>query len=36
MYDYAKEKFLQFINSNFDINDKKIEHKLNHTFHYKL
>ena len=33
MYDYAKEKFLQFINSNFDINDKKIEHKLNHTFH---
>lgn len=32
MYDYAKKAFLQFVNENFDIKDKKVEHKLKHTF----
>lgn len=32
MYDYAKKAFLQFVNENFDMKDKKVEHKLKHTF----
>lgn len=33
MFDYAKDKFIDFINTNYDISDNKIKHKLNHTFH---
>lgn len=32
MYESAKKYFDFFIKSNFDINNKKIYHKLNHTF----
>ena len=33
MFEYAKDKFIDFINTNYDISDNKIKHKLNHTFH---
>lgn len=33
MYEPAKEYFVFFIKSNFDLSDKKVSHKLNHTFH---
>lgn len=31
-YDNAKKYFEKFLNDNFDINDKKISHKINHTY----
>lgn len=33
MYNCAKEKLILFIKENFDINDDKIKHKLQHTFY---
>lgn len=33
MYNYAKEKLILFIKENFDINDDKVSHKLQHTFY---
>ena len=33
MFEYAKDKFIDFINTNYDISDNKSKHKLNHTFH---
>lgn len=33
MFEYAKDRFIDFINTNYDISDNKIKHKLNHTFH---
>lgn len=33
MFEYAKERFIEFIKNSYDINDKKVNHKLNHTFH---
>ena len=32
MYNYANNYFYKFINDNFDINDEKINHKVNHTY----
>lgn len=32
MFEQTKEKFLEFIKANFDLNDPKISHKLSHTF----
>lgn len=29
----AKENFINYINKNYDLNDKKVKHKLNHTLH---
>lgn len=31
-YDNAKKYFEKFLNDNFDINDEKISHKINHTY----
>jgi len=31
-YDNAKKYFEKFLNENFDINDEKISHKINHTY----
>ena len=31
-YDNAKKYFEKFLNDNFDINDEKINHKINHTY----
>ena len=31
-YDNAKKYFEKFLNENFDINDAKISHKINHTY----
>ena len=33
MFEYAKNRFINFINNSYDLNDEKIKHKLNHTFH---
>lgn len=33
MFGNAKDKFIQFIKNNYDINDDKIKHKLHHTFY---
>ncbi len=33
MYTLANKYFNEFINSNFDINDEKISHKVKHTYH---
>lgn len=33
MYNEAKESIITFIKNSFDINDKKIKHKLDHTFY---
>lgn len=33
MYNSANKYFNEFINKNFDINDEKISHKVNHTYH---
>lgn len=33
MYETAKEKLINFIKENFDIENKKIKHKLSHTFY---
>ena len=33
MFEYAKDRFIDFINNSYDLNDEKIKHKLNHTFH---
>lgn len=33
MFEYAKDRFINFINNSYDLNDEKIKHKLNHTFH---
>lgn len=32
LYEYAHENFKKFISSNFDENDSKIKHKVNHTY----
>ena len=31
-YETAKNYFEKFLNGNFDISDKKISHKINHTY----
>ena len=31
-FDNAKKYYEKFINNNFDINDEKIKHKMNHTY----
>lgn len=33
MYETAKKYFLAFLDSNFDLNDAKVSHKLQHTFY---
>lgn len=33
MYELAKKNFISFIESSFDLNNEKVSHKLNHTFH---
>ena len=33
MYNYAKEKLVLFIKENFDIDEDKVNHKLQHTFY---
>ena len=32
MYEYANQNFKDFIYNNFNINNSKIKHKLNHTY----
>ncbi len=33
MFEFALEKFINFVNNNYDMNDTKVSHKLNHTLH---
>ena len=33
MFEQARERFDEFINSNFDLNNEKIKHKVIHTYH---
>ena len=33
MFKFALEKFINFVNNNYDMNDTKVSHKLNHTLH---
>ena len=33
MFECALEKFINFVNNNYDMNDTKVSHKLNHTLH---
>lgn len=32
-YNNARNYFEKFLHENFDINDKKISHKINHTYY---
>ena len=32
MYEYAEKEFNKFVKDNFDVNDEKVAHKLNHTY----
>lgn len=33
MFKYAKDNFIDFIKNSYDLDDDKVKHKLNHTFH---
>lgn len=33
MYNYANDNFEKYIKENYDIDNEKIRHKLNHTYH---
>lgn len=33
MLEYTKDNFIDFIKNSYDLDDDKVKHKLNHTFH---
>lgn len=33
MFEFAKDKFTEFIKNSYNLNDAKVNHKLNHTLH---
>ena len=35
-YDSARNYFEKFLTSNFDVNNEKISHKINHTYNQLL